>query len=122
MINADFTRERDCMKKKFMIALIVIVVIVGAIFAWCFAYTMRKNTDNLPTLTTIAGMSEADVNSLLPGYKINQLKAVWGEPDTSEDGTVSWKIRDITLIVNYKNNGVVAICGLKDNSGASVGQ
>ena len=69
-----------------------------------------------------AEMSEAEVNSLLPGYKINQLTTVWGEPDTSEENTVSWKIGDATLIVNYKNNGVVAICGLKDDSGASVGE
>ena len=83
---------------------------------------MRKNTDNLPTLTAISEMSEAEVNSLLPGYKINQLKSVWGEPDVSENNTVSWEMGDITLIVNYKNNGVVAICGLKDDSGASVGE
>jgi len=107
------------MKKKLMIALIIIAVIVGAIFAWRVAYAMRKNTDNLPTLTAIAEMSEAEVNSLLPGYKINQLKSVWGEPDASEGNTVSWEIGDITLIVNYKNNGLVAICGLKDDSGAS---
>ena len=53
----------------------------------------------------------ASVNSLLPGYKLNQLKSVWGEPDTREDNEVTWEIGDITLIVNYKNNGVVAICG-----------
>ena len=29
-------------------------------------------------------MSEADVNSLLPGYHIDQLREVWGKPDTSE--------------------------------------
>ena len=110
------------MKKKLMIALIVIAVIAGAIFAWRAAYAMRKNTDNLPTLTAISEMSEAEVNSLLPGYKINQLKSVWGEPDVSENNTVSWEIGDITLIVNYKNNGVVAICGLKDDSGVSVGE
>lgn len=108
------------MKKKLIIALIVIAVIIGAIFVWRVAYAMRKNTDNLPTLTAIAEMSEAEVNSLLTGYKINQLKSVWGELDTSEDNTVSWEIGDIILIVNYKNNGVVAICGLKDDSGAPV--
>ena len=70
------------MKKKLTIALIV-AVIVAAIFAWRVAYSMRKNTDNLPTLTAIAEMSEAEVNSFLPGYKINQLTTVWGEPDAS---------------------------------------
>ena len=62
------------MKKKLTIAVIAVAVIVGAIFAWRVAYSMRKNTDNLPALTAIAEMSEAEVNSLLPGYKINQLK------------------------------------------------
>ena len=109
------------MKKKLMIALIVIAVIVGAIFAWCIAYSMRKSNDNLPPLTTIAEMSEAEVNSLLPGYKIVQLEEVWGEPNFSEDSTASWKIGNITLVVNYKKNGVVVICGLKDENGASVG-
>lgn len=110
------------MKKKLMVALAVVIVIVGAIFTWRVAYSMQKNTDNLPALTAIAEMSEAEVNSLLPGYKLNQLKSVWGEPDTSEDNAVTWEIGDIALIVNYKNNGVVAICGLKDDSGASVGE
>ena len=109
------------MKKKLMIALIVIAVIVGEIFAWCIAYSMRKSNDNLPPLTTIAEMSEAEVNSLLPGYKIVQLEEVWGEPNFSEDSTASWKIGNITLVVNYKKNGVVVICGLKDENGASVG-
>ena len=30
-------------------------------------------------------MSEADVNSLLPGYHIDQLREVWGKPDASEN-------------------------------------
>ena len=90
--------------------------------AWFYGYYNRKSNDNLPTLTAIAEMSEADVNSLLPGYHIDQLREVWGKPDTSEDDTVCWKIGDTTLIVSYKNNGIVAICGLKDDSGASIGE
>lgn len=109
------------MKKK-MIALTMIAVIAGAIFAWRIAYSVRKSNDNLPALTTIAEMSEAEVNSLLPGYKIIQLEEVWGEPDFSEDSTASWKIGNVTLVVNYKNNGVVAICGLTDENGVSVGE
>ena len=26
------------------------------------------------------------------------------------------------LVVSYKNNGIVAICGLKDDSGTSIGE
>jgi len=103
----------------------VLLGIIGFIIvlaAWFFGYYNRKSNDNLPALTTIAEMSESDVNSLLPGYKINQLREVWGEPNSSEDGTDSWQIGNVTLIVNYKNNGVVAMCGLKDANGASVGE
>ena len=68
-------------------------------------------------------MSEADVNNLLPGYHIDQLREVWGKPDTSENSTACWKLgNDTTLVVSYKNNGIVAICGLKDDSDASIGE
>ena len=110
------------MKKKPTIALIVIAVIAGTIFAWRIAYAMRKSNDNLPALAAIAEMSESEVNSLLPGYKIIQLEEVWGEADFSENGTASWKTGNVTLVVNYKSNGIVAICGLKDEKGASFGE
>ena len=68
-------------------------------------------------------MSEADVNSLLPGYHINQLREICGKPDTSENSTACWKRgNDTTLVVGYNNNGIVAIGGLKDDSGASIGE
>lgn len=45
--------------------------------------------------------------------------------ETNADGT-KWlravKNIDVTLVVSYKNNGIVAICGLKDDSGASIGE
>ena len=54
---------------------------------------------------------------------IDQLREVWGKPDTSENSTACWKLgNDTTLVVSYKNNGIVAICGLKDDSGASIGE
>ncbi len=110
------------MKKKWMVAWIVIVVIAGAILAWRVGYSVRKGNDNLPALTVIAEMSESEVNSLLPGYRIVQLREVWGEPDFCEDNTDVWETGNKTLVVNYKNNGVVAVCGLKDESGASAGE
>ena len=68
-------------------------------------------------------MSEADVNSLLPGYHIDQLREVWGKPDNSENSTACGKLgNDTTLVVSYKNNGIVSICGLKDDGGASIGE
>ena len=110
------------MKKLLTIVLVIILLATISISAWFYGYHNRKSTDNLPALTAIVQMSESDVNSLLPGYKIQQLREVWGEPDHSEDSSASWILGDITLVVNYKNNGIVVICGLKDSSGASVGE
>ncbi len=102
------------MKRKLLIALTSVFVFVGVICTWRVAYSLRKSNDNLPTLTMIAEMSEPEVNSLLPGYKIVQLTEVWGEPDYSEENEARWQIGNMILFVNYKNNGVVAICGLKE--------
>ena len=108
------------MKKKLITVLIVIAVIIGTVFAWRIGYSMRKSNDNLPTLTMVSQMSEADVNSFLTGYRIIQLREVWGDPTYSEDNEDIWQIGDISLVVNYKNDGKVAVCGLKDASGASI--
>lgn len=108
------------MKKKLSIVLAIILIAAVGVAVWFYGYYNRKSNDNLPALTAITEMSESDANSLLPGYRISQLREVWGEPDSSEDGTDSWQIGNVTLVVNYKNNGVVAICGLKDDSGASL--
>ena len=110
------------MKKPLSILLAIILLATIGVSAWLYGYHYRKSNDNLPALTAIAHMSESDVNSLLPGYKIQQLREVWGEPDHSEDSSASWILGDITLVVNYKNNGIVVICGLKDSSGTSVGE
>jgi len=110
------------MKKKLAIIFVIILIVTMGVSAWFYGYYNRKSNDNLPTLTAITEMTEADVNSLLPGYNIDQLEDVWGKPDINEDSTAYWEIGDVTLIVNYKNNGVVAICGLKDDSGAAVGE
>jgi len=110
------------MKKKISVILTIILIAAVCVLAWFYGYYSRKSNDNLPALTAIAEMSESEVNSLLPGYKINQLREVWGKPDDSIDGTDHWQIGTITLVVSYKNNGVVAVCGLKDENGASVGE
>ena len=110
------------MKKKLIAILIVIAVIIGAAFTWRIGYAMRKSNDNLPTLTMVSNMSEADVNRLLIGYRIIQLSEVWGDPTFSRDNEDIWQIGGISLIVKYKNDGKVAICGLKDASGTSLGE
>jgi len=111
------------MKKKLSVIAVIILVLAICVSAWFYGYYNHKSNDNLPTLAAIAEMSEADVNNLLPGYRIDQLREVWGKPDTSENGTACWKIEnDTILVVSYKNNGIVAICGLKDDSGTSIGE
>ena len=73
------------MKKKLSVMTVIILALAICVSAWFYGYYNRKSNGNLPTLTAIAEMSEADVNS-------------------------------------YKNNGIVAICGLKDDSGVSIGE
>lgn len=110
------------MKKKYKILLVFIAALAVAILAWRVGYSLRKSNDNLPALSAIVEMSESEVNNILPGYRITQLREVWGKPDVSEDCTAIWKVDNKVLAVSYKNNGVVAIGGLKNESGASVGE
>lgn len=104
------------MKKKMMVALIVILVIIGAIFAWRVAYSMQKNTDNIPTLAMVSEMEDA---SFLVGYNSNQLITVWGEPDEKTPTTVgttllTWEIDDeTTLIVHVDSKNKVASYEIK---------
>ena len=65
------------------IALFCLLAVVLAVGAWFYAYYNRKSNDNLPALAAIAEMDEADVNTLLIGYKRIQLIEVWGNPDST---------------------------------------
>ena len=58
------------MKKKLSVIAVIILVLAICVSAWFYGYYNHKSNDNLPTLAAIAEMSEADVNSLLPGYHI----------------------------------------------------
>lgn len=96
------------MKKKVIVALTVVVIIVGLIIAWRVAYSMQKNTDNIPNLAMVSEMDDA---SFLVGYRSNQLITVWGEPDEKTPTTVgstllTWQIDDettLTVHVDSKN-------------------
>lgn len=52
--------------------------VVGIVIALCIAITLYifvspKSTKNIPELSSIAQMEEAEVNQLIVGYSINQL-------------------------------------------------
>lgn len=83
--------------KKLVIAFVVIAVLVAA---WFIAYYNHKSTSNLPQLSAIGQMDEADVNELLVGYYRTQLPDVWGgpDPDLSHENTWVWVIDDNTLL------------------------
>ena len=101
------------MKKKLIIALFVILVLRIVVGNWFYGYYNSKSNDNLPALSTITEMDEADVNTLLMGYKRIQLIEVWGEPDSVQPNEDIWIINDqVSLRVNSNNKGEVVICGL----------
>ena len=66
------------MKKRGIVLSIILVIVLG-ISAWFYGYYNRKSNDNLPSLSLIAEMEEADVNELLCGYRRTQLRTVWDE-------------------------------------------
>lgn len=92
--------------------------VVGIVIALCIAITLYifvspKSTKNIPELSSIAQMEEAEVNQLIVGYSINQLIEVWGEPDISGNNEVRWQLNTTaTLAVNTNNKGKVVICGI----------
>ncbi len=103
------------MKKKLLIILAIVAALAICIFAWFYGYEHRKSNDNLPALTTIAQMDEAELNKILPGYRIHQLIEVWGDPDFSQGNTGRWEIGNKSLIVSF-NNDLVADCRLEDGN------
>lgn len=88
--------------KKSILVLAVIAILIGT---WFAAYHNHKSTSNLPQLSVIGQMDEADVNELLVGYYRTQLPDVWGGPDPelSGENTWVWVIDDNTLLTVSSN-------------------
>lgn len=99
--------------KKMKTAIICLLIVVLGVSAWFYGYYYRKSNDNLPTLEAVVKMDEADVNSLLMGYKRIQLHEVWSKPDESSSNQDIWRAGEgSSLVVNYNNKDIVVICAV----------
>ena len=102
------------MKKRFLpLLLILFLVLAGA--AWFWGYHHHKSTDNLPALDMAIQMDEGDLNALLSGYQLDQLKTVWGEPDQSASSgqNNTWRLPDGRgILVSSKADGTVVVAAL----------
>lgn len=101
------------MKKRAAVAVGILSVIALGISVWFYAYYNQKSNDNLPSLSVIAEMEEADVNELLIGYRRVQLRTVWEEPDSINSNEDIWEINErMALVVGYDNKDNVVVCAL----------
>ena len=94
--------------KKLIIILLTVVLMMSLIACG------KKNVEKLPNLETIVEMDEGDVNSILPGYTIDQLKEAWGASNDSDEQTDVWYLNDMRLVVNHNWLGEVVVCGLEE--------
>lgn len=68
------------LKKKASAAVCVLAVMALGNLIWLYGCHNQKSNDNLPALSSIAEMEEADANELLAGNHRTQLRTVWEEP------------------------------------------
>ena len=101
------------MKKKVTAVICVLAVIAIGILVGFYACLNQKSNDNLPALSLIAEMDEADVNELLAGYRRIQLRTVWEEPAFTDTNSDIWEIDGkTTLNISYNNQEKVVACRL----------
>lgn len=81
------------MKKKVLILISLLLVGALAVGLW-FRHHHRKNTDDLPALSSLAQMTEEEITDLLAGYRLEQLHEAWGEPE----GTLFGMFGEIWLL------------------------
>ena len=106
------------MKKKTTAVICVLAVIAIGILVGSYACLNQKSNDNIPALSLIAEMDEADVNELLAGYRRIQLRTVWEEPAFTDTNSDTWEIDGkTTLNVSYNNQEKVVACRLTAGDG-----
>ena len=104
----------DCMKKKVLFVLAIILVAALCASAWYYGYYNRKSNDNIPSKELMVSYYQnkgADyATEQLQGYRNTQLMEVWGEPDSFLSGMWGdiWETNNTYyIIVYYDSNGVV---------------
>lgn len=88
---------------------IVLVLVMVLAFVGCG----KKNIEKISSLETIITMDEGDINSVLPGYTIDQLKEAWGTPSDSDKEKSVWYLNDMKLIAYNNWLGEIVVCGLE---------
>ena len=76
----------------------------------------KKNIEKIPSLETIITMDEGDINTVLSGYTIEQLKEVWGTPNDSDMNESVWYLNNMCLIVSDNWLGEVVVCSLDEST------
>ncbi len=95
------------MKEKFFILPAVLCLIAIGIGLWFYGYYHRKNNDNIPSKERMAAYyfekGEEYATEKLEGYRLSQLKEVWGEPQGCLFGMWGeiWDVDDNTYIIVY---------------------
>ena len=94
--------------KKF-IALILLLTFVLSLVG-C------SSKQSIPTLAEVSQMGYKEVNEVLSGRTINELRGAWGDPIDSDENGDSWQV-DSSMIITVKynvstNSGIVEICEL----------
>ena len=98
------------LEEKRTVVVCVFAVIALGISIWFYIYHNQKSNDNLPALSLIAEMEEADVNELLAGYRRAPLRTVWEEPAFTNTNSDIWEIGGkTTLEVSYNNHEKVVV-------------
>ena len=94
--------------KKF-IALILLLTFVLSLVG-C------SSKQSIPTLAEVSQMGYKEVNEILSGRTINELRGAWGDPIDSDENGDSWQV-DSSMIITVKynvstNSGIVESCEL----------
>ncbi len=94
---------------KKLIALILLLTFVLSLVG-C------SSKQSIPTLAEVSQMGYKEVNEVLSGRTINELRGAWGDPLDSDENGDSWQVdSSMIIIVKYNvstNSGIVESCKL----------